>query len=217
MFKKACILTAVTSMLIVGCSNDQNYKREVDGNDDYLKAPALKPLTVPTGMTVPTQSSDYYVYTTSTNGELGKKVDIRPPLLPIPTIADAYATYDKGVVTLDAPANSGVWNSIPTTLKNNNIAIAGSDNNNIQTANTLFFRNDESLSVDVAYLIQRYITNSREYVTVRLTGLKRMGQDVTDSADIQRYTVSLFNKLMEAIAPAPAPIPPSSDTTKDNK
>lgn len=117
MFKKACILTAVTSMLIVGCSNDQNYKREVDGNDDYLKAPALKPLTVPTGMTVPTQSSDYYVYTTSTNGELGKKVDIRPPLLPIPTIADAYATYDKGVVTLDAPANSGVWNSIPTTLK----------------------------------------------------------------------------------------------------
>lgn len=69
----------------------------------------------------------------------------------------------------------------------------------------------------MAYLIQRYITNSREYVTVRLTGLKRMGQDVTDSADIQRYTVSLFNKLMEAIAPAPAPIPPSSDTTKDNK
>lgn len=87
--KKTLILTALASMFIVGCSNDENYRREIEGNDEYLNSPALKPLVVPAGVTVPRESNDFYIYEVKSEGQLGKNLDIRPPRLSIPTDAAA--------------------------------------------------------------------------------------------------------------------------------
>ena len=59
--KKTAILTAIVSLFLVGCGSDQNYKREIDGNEDYLNSPALKPLIVPKGMTIPAETADFYI------------------------------------------------------------------------------------------------------------------------------------------------------------
>ena len=49
-FKKTTILSAVASIFLVSCSSDQNYKREIDGSEDYLNSPALKALVIPEGV-----------------------------------------------------------------------------------------------------------------------------------------------------------------------
>ncbi len=220
LLKKALILTSFASLFIVGCSSDQNYKREVDGNDSYLKSPELKPLVVPKGMVIPPQTDEYYIYPSKAEGELGKNVDIRPPLLPIPTMADAYASYDNGVVTLDAPQNSGVWEIIPATLSSKNIIIQSQDNNTIKTTSTSILRGDEQQAAEGTFLIKRHTASGREYITVELTDLRRMGQPVSSKADTQRYVVGLFNEFMNAAAPASAHVPPSNadkaDTTTDS-
>lgn len=216
--KKAVILTLLSSAFIVGCGSDQNYKREIEGSEDYLKSPDLKPLVVPQGISIPAEIADYYVYTAKTEGAIGRQVDIRPPLIPIPTIANAYASYDKGVVTLTAPINNGVWNNIPNTLKNINLPISSSDNNTIQTAKAFMVRGDEEQTVEASFFIQRQIFNDAETITVALSSLTRGADDLTSNPiEVQRYVVRLFNAIMDDVAPPSSRIPPEKEKKNEEE
>ncbi|WP_294614040.1 outer membrane protein assembly factor BamC [uncultured Gilliamella sp.] len=206
--KITVIMTVITSFFLVGCGNDQNYKREIDGNEDYLNSPSLKPLVIPQGINIPTEAADFYVYPVETKGAVGKLVDIRPPLLPIPTIVDAYANYSNGVATLNAPANSGVWSSITTTLNRKNIPISSSDNNTIRTANAFILSDDEQQTVQASYVIQRHTIGGAETITVALNSLTRGAEDLSSNPlEVQRYVVTLFNAIMDDAAPPSARIP----------
>lgn len=196
MFKQTLILTSVLSLLIVGCSSDQRYKREIEGNEDYLQALELKPLIVPNGVKVPIESAEYYIYKAAREGSVGKELDIRAPALPLPTIADSYASYDEGVVTLDSPEYSGVWKQIPSILNFRHIAITHSDGSSIKTGARFVYRADEEQPVEASYLLQRNVQGSREYITIELSSLRRMGQEVSSTIESQRYTVEFFNMLM---------------------
>ena len=79
MFKQSLVLTAIVSLLLVGCSSDQRYKREVDGSEDYLNSPEIKPLIVPNGMSIPPQTNDFYINRAAGEGMVGRNIDIRPP------------------------------------------------------------------------------------------------------------------------------------------
>lgn len=209
LIKKTVILTVLSSIFLVGCSNDQNYKREVDGNDDYLTSAALKPLVIPEGIAIPAEVADFYVYTAETEGALGKNVDIRPPIIPIPTVADAYASYSNGIVTLNAPANSGVWSNIPNTLSKNNIPISSSDNNTIQTANAFIVNENEQSTVQASFVIRRQLFGDTETITVGLNSLTRGAQDISaNPIEVQRSVVGLFNAIMDDAAPPSARMPP---------
>ncbi|OCG07921.1 hypothetical protein A9G13_06855 [Gilliamella sp. wkB178] len=211
--KKTVILATVAALFLVGCGNDVNYKREVEGNDDYLNSPTLKPLIVPQGVSVPAEAADFYVYATKTEGgALGKQVDIRPPLLPIPTVADAYANYSNGIVTLNAPANSGVWSSIPNTLNRKNIPISSSDNNTIRTANAFILSDDEQQTVQASYVIQRHTMGGAETITVALNSLTRGVEDLSSNPlEVQRYVITLFNAIMDDAAPPSARVAPAKE------
>ncbi|MGL9769158.1 MAG: outer membrane protein assembly factor BamC [Sodalis sp. (in: enterobacteria)] len=68
-------------ILLTACTSDQRYKRQVKGNEEYLKAPPLRALTSPSGMILPPQNSYYKIPDTPLNGAIGKDLDIRPPYI----------------------------------------------------------------------------------------------------------------------------------------
>ena len=78
---KAAGLSVV--LLLAACSNDQNYKRQINGNDDYLKAAALHDLNVPAGMILPLENGQYQVPAAPAGGATGTQLDIRPPAQPL--------------------------------------------------------------------------------------------------------------------------------------
>lgn len=200
MFKQTLVIASLLSLLVAGCSTDQRYKREVEGNENYLQSSELKPLIVPNGVRVPTESADYHVFKAAREGEVGKNLDIRPPVLPLPTIADSYATYENGVIKLDSPEYSGFWSQIPAILSANNIATERSDKSAIKTGVRLVNRSDEEQPVEATYLLQRRVASGREYITIELTSLKRMGQDISGTTESQYYTAEFFNLLMNQVS-----------------
>lgn len=200
MFKQTLVIASLLSLLVAGCSTDQRYKREVEGNENYLQSSELKPLIVPNGVRVPTESADYHVFKAAREGEVGKNLDIRPPVLPLPTIADSYATYENGMIKLDSPEYSGFWSQIPAILSANNIATERSDKSAIKTGVRLVNRSDEEQPVEATYLLQRRVASGREYITIELTSLKRMGQDISGTTESQYYTAEFFNMLMNQVA-----------------
>ncbi|CAK8740473.1 Outer membrane protein assembly factor BamC [Sodalis praecaptivus] len=66
-------------VLLAACTSDQRYKRQVNGNEEYLKAPSLHALSSPSGMILPLQNGDYEIPAVTRNGAVGKGLDIRPP------------------------------------------------------------------------------------------------------------------------------------------
>ncbi|XOD69908.1 MAG: outer membrane protein assembly factor BamC [Sodalis sp. (in: enterobacteria)] len=75
-----------TSFLLLlftgGCTNDQCYKRQINGNDEYLQAPSLHKLTSPSDIILPSQNENYEILSIPHNGAVGKKLDIRIPRQP---------------------------------------------------------------------------------------------------------------------------------------
>lgn len=197
MFKQSLVLTAVLSILIVGCSSDKQYQREVQGNQDYLQSPEMRALIVPNGLKVPPQNSDFYINKAAKEGLVGLQVDIRPPALPLAIVADSYASYQNGSVIVDIPEYALFWAHIPTILANHNIAIEQSNEQLLKTATYSIKQDDLKPSIDATYLLQREIRNSREYITISLTSLNSNGQNMlADATEHQRYTVDFYNMLI---------------------
>lgn len=196
MLKKTFIIVALLPLFIAGCSSDQRYKREVEGNENYLKSPALKPLIAPEGVKLPVPSNEYYINKAAKEGPIGKALDIRPPELPLPSISDSYATYDEGKIKFDSPQEEGFWSKIPNILSGNNIITEKSDNSVIKTGTRTTTRGDDLIPVEATYLLKRQLIGGREYITVELTSLKKAGENLTGVIENQYYTVDFFNMLM---------------------
>lgn len=217
-FKRIAILSAFASIFLVGCSSDQNYKREVDGNEDYLNSPALKSLVIPEGVSVPIEAGDYYVDKNNIEGIVGKQLDIRPPTLPIPTISEAFVIYNHGMVTFNAPVSYGVWNNIPSSLNKQNILLSSSDSKTIKTDNAVIIRQDEQQPVRASFVINRQIIGETETITIVLNSLTRGGEDLmSQPIEVQRYVVGLFNQIMDDVAPESLRTVPIKEKTEEDK
>lgn len=202
MLKKTLIVVSLVPLLLAGCSSDPSSNRQVNGNQDYLQSPELRPLVVPKSVTVPTESNEYYIFKATKEGSVGLDLDIRPPLLALPTIADSYAVYDSGVIQLDTPDYVGLWSMIPAVLQNNNIAIKSSDSTNIITDTRVVNRLNEQ-PVQASYLLNRKLASGREYIKVELASLTQMdGTAISSPIERQYYTTEFFNMLMKAVTPS---------------
>lgn len=201
MFKQTLIVVSILSFIMIGCSSDERYKREIDGNDSYLQSPELKPLIVPKGMETPPTTNEFYVNKAAIAGYTGKQIDIRPPETPIVVIPDGSATYHDLMVTVDLPDYVGFWSKLPTILKNHGISVVSADNTTIKTGVRLVARSDEVQPIEASYILLRHLNGSRESIDVQLTSLSKMGQDLSrDQIETQRYTVEFFNLLMNDIS-----------------
>lgn len=201
-FKKLAVLSVITSMFMVGCSSDQSYKREVDGNEDYLNSPALKALIIPEGVSVPVESGDFYVDNNKIDGAVGKQLDIRPPTLAIATIPESFVHHEHNTVTFNVPVSYGVWNNIPNTLNKQNILVSSSDSKTIKTNNAIISRQDEQQPVEASFVFTRQNLGATETITIVLSSLMRSGENLmSQPIEVQRYVVGLFNQIMDDVAP----------------
>lgn len=216
--KKIAVLSVITSMFLVGCSNDQRYKREVDSNEDYLNAPALKSLIIPKGVSVPQEVGEYYVINNNVEGAVGKQLDIRPPVLTISTIPDAFVLYKNGTVTFNVPVSYGIWNNIPNTLNKQNILVSSSDSTTIKINDAIITRKDEQQPVNASFVVTRQMHGNAETITIVLSALTRGGENLmSQPIEVQRYVVGLFNHIMNDVAPESLWTVPVKDSTDENK
>lgn len=199
--KRTAAATAVAlscAMLLTACSNDQHYKRQVNGDEAYLQASELHDLKSPAGMILPVAHADYDVPHAAASGNVGKKLDIRPPAQPLALMNGTRAQFsgNTGVLTLDNSQGS-VWSRLTGVLQSYKFPIA-ERNDSAQQLTTDWVqwnRPDEDVQYRGRYQISVQSQSYQQVLTVRLLELQQQGQTVTAPVQIQRYTAQMLNDI----------------------
>lgn len=207
--KKSMIVKVVGLSLLmnlVGCSKNQNYKHQVNNDEEYLNAVSLKALSVPPGVTLPSQSDKYEVPAIALIGRLGKDLDVRPPKKNSALLHDLYVQYngDSSTLLLESSLqNAHIWLRVISILQAKQIAVAARED----AAQTLITdwvswnRLDTTSQHKGRYQISVQQQNSQKVLVVKSIELKRKGKDVIESdlSTIQHYNSMMINTIKEAL------------------
>jgi len=200
----AKVVGASLFMLLAACSSDQRYKRQVNGNEDYLKAPALSTLNSPSGMILPVQKGDYDVPVGTLKGEVGKSLDIRPPAQPLALLDGSRSQYtgDTAVIQLESSAQSSeLWSKVVTVVQSKGYAIASRQDAE-RTLNTdwvQWSRADEDLQYRGRYQISLRTEGSQTSLLVKSLALEQQNNVIAAPALVQRYTVAMMNNVAQGV------------------
>lgn len=200
-------------LLLAACSTDQRYKRQVEGDESYLKAPPSKPLVAPAGITLPTANKDYIVPATANKGQVGKQLDIRPPVQPLALVsgsrvqASSSGNANNNVSTLmfeDNAQNSLLWPNIVSVLETNKILIVSRDDaqQTLTTDWVKWTRADEDNQYQGRYQINLQRQGYQLALTVKLLGLQQQDKDVVVPFELQRYNGMMLNTITEGLEKA---------------
>ncbi len=198
------VVGASLFMLLAACSSDQRYKRQVNGNEEYLKAPALHALNSPSGMILPVQSGDYEVPVASSKGAVGKGLDVRPPAQPLALLDGSRSQYtgDTAVIQLENSTQTReLWPRVVSVVESQGYTIATRQDAS-QTLNTdwvQWSRADEDVQYRGRYQISLRTEGYQTSLMVKSLGLEQQGAPVTAPAIVQRYTVSMLNSVAQGL------------------
>lgn len=193
-------------MMLAACTSDQRYKRQVSGDESYLDAAPLKTINAPAGMILPVQNGNYDVPSARSTGQLGKQLDIRPPVQPLALLSGSRAQYtaDSGTLLLEnSPQNQNLWSRVVGILQSKNIAIA-SRQDGAQTLTTDWVkwnRLDEDNQYEGRYQITVQQQGYQQALIVKSVGLQQQGktEPVADATEIQRYNGMMMNTIIEGL------------------
>lgn len=185
-------------MLLAACSSDQRYKRQVSGDESYLKAADISELHAPAGMILPLQNGDFDIPSASAKGAVGKQLDIRPPAQPLALINGARTQFagNSGVLLVDN-ASGALWPQVVTVVQTRNYSIA-SRTDGSQTLTTDWVqwnRADEDHQYRGRYQIAVQQQGYQQALSVKLLELEQEGKAVTSPVQLQRYTAQMLNEL----------------------
>lgn len=186
------------AMLLAGCSHDQHYKREVNGNEDYLKAAGLREIAAPPGMLLPIESGTYATPAGEHPGAVGKQLDIRPPSQPLALLNGSRTQFQGDTAILQmANGGSALWGDTVSALQANKFAIAERNEANQQLTTDWidWSRPDEDQPYRGRYQVKVLTQGYQQSLLVKPLALQQQGQDVTDAKEIQRYTTQLMNAI----------------------
>lgn len=188
-----------TIMLLAACSNDQRYKRQVSGDESYLQASELKPLTASAGSILPLQNGDFDVPRSGSAGSVGKQLDIRPPAQPLALMNGTRTQFtgNTGVLMMDASTSAAVWPQVVNVVQSHKFPIADRQDGNQQLTTDWvnWNRADEDNQYRGRYQINVQKQGYQQALTVRLLQLQQQGNDVTSPVQIQRYTAQMLNDI----------------------
>lgn len=191
-------------MLLAACSSDQRYKRQVSGDESYLKALAQHALNTPAGMILPVQNGDYDIPPVTLNGAVGKELDIRPPVQPLALLNGSRTQISGDTATLlleNSSQNSQLWSQVIRVLQDKAYTIASRQDAS-QTLTTDWIswpREDENVPYQGRYQISVQQQGYQVALIVKLLGLQLNGQPVTTSDQNQRYAGLMLNALSNGL------------------
>ncbi|XBS68730.1 outer membrane protein assembly factor BamC [Acerihabitans sp. KWT182] len=191
-------------MLLAACSSDQRYKRQVNGNEDYLQAPALSPLNSPSGMILPVENGDYTVPAGTLQGQVGKGLDVRPPAQPLALLDGSRSQYtgDTAVIQIENSAQArDLWSRVVAVVQSKGYTIASRQDAS-QTLNTdwvQWSRADEDVQYRGRYQISLRTQGYQTSLIVKSLALEQQNNPVAAPALVQRYTVSMMNSVAQGL------------------
>lgn len=192
-------------VLLAACSNDQSYKQQINGDEDYLKAPALEELRAPAGMILPIQNSQFMVNKRAVaTGNVGLALDIRPPSQPLALVSGSRVQYSGNTATLSLENNAknqALWSQVIAALGQNNYKIADRQDAS-QTLTTDWVnwaRSDENVAYSARYQITVQSQGYQNQLSVKTLELKAGDKSVSDSASMQRYSIAMLNSISETL------------------
>lgn len=192
-------------MFVAACSNDQSYKHQVSGNEDYLKAPELKELHVPSGMILPVQNGEFALRKGAVaDGKVGLALDIRPPSQPLALMTGSRVQYSNNIASIlleNNAQNQALWSQLIAALDQKDYKIADRQDAN-QTLTTDWIswnREDENVPHQARYQISVQSQGYQNQLSVKMIELKADGQNVNDAASMQRYSISMLNNISESL------------------
>ncbi|MDR0806520.1 MAG: outer membrane protein assembly factor BamC [Enterobacteriaceae bacterium] len=194
-------------VLLAACSNDQSYKQQANGDDDYLKAPALKELHAPAGMILPAQNGQYAVNNRPVaEGRTGMELDIRPPSQPLALVSGSrvQSSSDSATLSLENSAdNKALWSQLIDALDQKGYKITDrQDANKTLTTDWVDWqRNDENAAYSARYQISVQSQGYQNQLSVKTLELKSGDKSVSDiaSSSLQRYSINMLNSISEVM------------------
>ncbi|KFC06596.1 lipoprotein assembly complex component [Trabulsiella guamensis ATCC 49490] len=186
-------------MLLAACSSDSRYKRQVSGDESYLEATPLAELHAPAGMILPLQNGDYNIPVASSNGAVGKALDIRPPAQPLALVSGARTQFtgDTATLLVESGRSGSLWPQVVSILQAKNYTITKRDDAS-QTLSTDWVdwnRLDEDEQYRGRYQISVKPQGYQQAVVVKLINLEQGGKPVADAASMQRYSTEMLNVI----------------------
>ena len=200
----AKVVGASLFMLLAACSSDQRYKRQVNGNEDYLKAPELSTLNSPSGMILPVQNGDYEVPVGTLKGQVGKELDVRPPAQPLALLDGSRSQYtgDTAVIQIENNnQNQDLWSKVVSVIQSKGYTIASRQDAD-RTLNTdwvQWSRADEDVQYRGRYQVSLRTEGYQSSLMVKSIALEQQNNPVTAPAVVQRYTVSMLNSVAQGL------------------
>ncbi|HGJ5877488.1 MAG TPA: outer membrane protein assembly factor BamC [Arsenophonus sp.] len=193
------------ALLLVACTTNQRYKRQVSGDESYLNTPPLKNLTIPEGMSLPLQNGEYNIPPANQNGAVGKALDIRPPIQILSLLSYTQTENNLTASRLflsNTVENSALWSQINYILQQKAIKIAQNNNepeHSLITDWITWPRGDEDIPLQTRQKIQLDSQNNQIVITVTNEGMKQGEESISDPLEIQRYNVLMLNELIDSI------------------
>ncbi len=201
---KTVTAVVLASLFVGGCSVSDGSKRQADGDKSYLKTAELKPLTAPEGVSLPLRYADYAIPQVEARGELGDKIDIRPPVQPIAifTGSRVQAAQNYAEIRFEAvDANllsqlQHVFSSKQYPVKSQGASELGS----VWISDWISWpRLDEPTPYQAKYEITAFGEGYSNMIAVKLLELRNDNKPVSDADEISRYTALMLNSLSEGV------------------
>ncbi len=186
-------------MMLAACSSDQRYKRQVSGDESYLKATPLAELHAPAGMILPVTNGDYTIPVSNGSGQVGKALDIRPPAQPLALVSGARTQFagDTSTLLVENSRSGSLWPQVVSIIQAKNYTIDKRDDagQTLTTDWVQWNRADEDHQYRGRYQVTVKPQGYQQAVVVKVLNLEQEGKPVADPASLQRYSAQMLNVI----------------------
>ncbi|MFP1765137.1 outer membrane protein assembly factor BamC [Lonsdalea quercina] len=209
--QKSMVATVVSLSLITlltACTNDQRYKRQVNGDESYLQTPEHRALNVPSGMILPLQNGDYDVPPINQNGLVGKNLDIRPPMQSLALLNGSRGQVSGNTATLlleNSAQNSQLWSQLIQVMQSKGYTIDHrQDASQTLTTGWISWSSEEEKEppYQARYEVSLKPQGYQLALGVKLLALQQNNATLDDAFLTQRYTSQMMNSLSDGLEKA---------------
>lgn len=195
-FSHQLVTSSLAVLVLSACSASPEQRRQANDNFDYLDTQSFESWTMPAGAKEE-RYPNFDIPQGPFDGDIGRKVDIRPPQQVLDLIPGARSEIKDGVVTLwllrEEEINK-VWLTVQETIKERNIKLLDDGANRIETDWVAWESDDEDSQLGARYLFEKFEANNRYGFRSSLIEWREEGQvKQVSRTNKERYNTFMTN------------------------